>query len=82
MAWEGKPLVIGGYDSRAVLEYSTVERSWQQLPSVVTARAQCAAVTVNLPQDSGKVQPPVAPLGGDAQHAPQTVQGAAVVIHR
>ena len=46
VALDGKLLVIGGRGRgllSAVLEYNPEDRSWKDLPSLLTARAECAA---------------------------------------
>mmetsp|Transcript_118657 Transcript_118657/g.206634 ORF Transcript_118657/g.206634 Transcript_118657/m.206634 type:complete len:128 (-) Transcript_118657:279-662(-) len=51
VALEGKLLVIGGIDSdnrilSAVLQYDTRSGSWEELPSMLSARACCAATVL------------------------------------
>ena len=52
VAFDGKLLVIGGYDIcseetlSAVLEYTPRDRSWKELPSLLTPRYSCAVAVL------------------------------------
>ena len=52
VALDGKLLIIGGTDSSninvisAVLEYNPEDRSWNGLPSLLTARSKCTATVL------------------------------------
>ena len=54
VALDGKLLVIGGVDPdtgealSAVLEYNLVDRSWKELPSLLTGRSSCAATVLGV----------------------------------